>query len=82
MKLQEKVGNRIADLRKEKNITQLEFSYAVNIERSYITSIENGKKNISLSTLQKIIEALEVTYMEFFDDKMFNISAPKRKNNI
>jgi transcriptional regulator with XRE-family HTH domain len=71
MKLQQKVGKRITNIRKEKKLTQLQFSYDVNIERSYITSIENGNKNISLSTLQKIIDALDVSAKEFFNDKMF-----------
>jgi transcriptional regulator with XRE-family HTH domain len=72
MKLQKKVGKRIKNIRKEKKLTQLKFSYDVNIERSYITSIENGNKNISLSTLQKIMDALDVSPKEFFNDKMFN----------
>ncbi len=71
MKLQEKVGKRITALRKKKNFTQLDLSYQVNIERTYITSIESGNKNISLSTLQKIIDALEVSPKVFFDDKLF-----------
>jgi transcriptional regulator with XRE-family HTH domain len=66
MKLQEIVGERIAHLRKEKKISQQKFSYEANIERTYLTHIEKGRKNISLSTLEKIMIALEITPEAFF----------------
>jgi transcriptional regulator with XRE-family HTH domain len=66
MKLQEIVGERITYLRKEKKISQQKFSYEANLERTYLTHIEKGRKNISLSTLEKIIIALEITPEEFF----------------
>ena len=71
MILQELVGARIAHLRKEKKISQQKFSYEANIERTSLTHIEKGRKNISLSTLEKIIIALEVTPEQFFNDKKF-----------
>jgi transcriptional regulator with XRE-family HTH domain len=72
MKLQEIVGERIAHLRKEKKISQQKFSYEANIERTYLTHIEKGRKNISLSTLEKIINALEVSPVEFFNNDSFS----------
>jgi transcriptional regulator with XRE-family HTH domain len=72
MKLQEIVGERIAHLRKEKKISQQKFSYEANIERTYLTHIEKGRKNISLSTLEKIIKALEVSPVEFFNNDSFS----------
>jgi transcriptional regulator with XRE-family HTH domain len=71
MKLQEIVGERIAHLRKEKKISQQKFSYEANIERTYLTHIEKGRKNISLSTLEKIINALEISPKEFFSVNEF-----------
>jgi transcriptional regulator with XRE-family HTH domain len=72
MKLQEIVGERIAHLRKEKKISQQKFSYEANIERTYLTHIEKGRKNISMSTLEKIIAALESTPKEFFNAASFS----------
>jgi transcriptional regulator with XRE-family HTH domain len=66
MKLQEIIGERIAFLRKAKKISQQQFAYDANLERTYLTHIEKGRKNISLSTLEKIINALEITPEEFF----------------
>lgn len=66
-----KVGKRITQLRKAKNLSQEKFSYEADMERTYLTHIENGRKNISLSTLQKILVALNVSPKEFFDSKEF-----------
>ena len=71
MDLKTKVGKRITQLRKAKNLSQEKFSYEAEMERTYLTHIENGRKNISLSTLDKIISALGITAKEFFDTKEF-----------
>ena len=66
MKLQEFVGKRIAELRKEKNRSQQDLANDANIERTHLTIIESGKKNISLTTLDRIIEALGENIDSFF----------------
>jgi transcriptional regulator with XRE-family HTH domain len=71
MELKIKVGKRITQLRKAKDLSQEKFSYEADMERTYLTHIENGRKNISLSTLDKIISALGTTPKEFFDSKEF-----------
>lgn len=71
MELKVKVGKRISQLRKAKNLSQEKFSYEADIERTYLTHIENGRKNISLSTLEKITAALGVSVKDFFDSKEF-----------
>ncbi len=74
MEMKVKVGKRITQLRKAKNLSQEKFSYEADMERTYLTHIENGRKNISLSTLQKILVALNVSPKDFFDAKEFNKS--------
>ncbi|MEJ0104370.1 MAG: helix-turn-helix transcriptional regulator [Bacteroidota bacterium] len=71
MDLKVKVGKRITQLRKAKNLSQEKFSYEADMERTYLTHIENGRKNISLSTLDKIHGALNVSLKDFFDSKEF-----------
>lgn len=71
MDLQIKVGERITQLRKAKKLSQQQFSYDAEMERTYLSHIEKGRKNISLSTLQKILNALNVSVTEFFDHKEF-----------
>ncbi len=53
------IGERIARLRKVKKLSQQKFSYEAEIERSYLTHVEKGRKNISIDTLIKITDALK-----------------------
>jgi len=65
------IGERIAQLRKAKKLSQQKFSYEAEIERSYLTHIEKGRKNLSIDTLTKIAEALDISLKEFFDAEVF-----------
>lgn len=71
------IGERIAELRKAKNLSQQQFSYEAEIERSYLTHVEKGRKNISIDTLIKITNALGISLKEFFNQDSFN---GKKKN--
>ncbi len=71
------IGGRIAELRKAKNLSQQQFSYEAEIERSYLTHVEKGRKNISIDTLIKITTALGISLKEFFNQDAFN---GKKKN--
>jgi len=66
------IGERIAQLRKAKNLSQQKFSYEAEIERSYLTHVEKGRKNISIETLIKITDALEISLKDFFNQEPFN----------
>lgn len=57
---------------KQKKLSQQRFSYEAEIERSYLTHIEKGRKNISIDTLIKITVALGVSLKEFFNDEPFS----------
>lgn len=72
MTIQERIGKRIAQLRKEKKLSQQKFAYEADIERSFLTHIEKGRKNISVGTLERILVALEISIKDFFDSKEFS----------
>lgn len=65
--IQEKVGQRIRELRWQLGISQEELAARANLDRTYITSVERGKRNISIVNLEKISIALEVPLKVFFD---------------
>ena len=65
--IQEKVGQRIRELRGQLGISQEELAARANLDRTYITSVERGKRNISIGTLEKIIVQLNCTMHEFFN---------------
>ena len=71
MTIQERIGKRITQLRKEKKLSQQKFAYEADIERSFLTHIEKGRKNISVGTLERILVALKISFKDFFDSKEF-----------
>jgi len=36
-----------------------------------MTSVENGKRNISIQNIEKILKALEISFSEFFASEEF-----------
>ncbi|PCJ95103.1 MAG: DNA-binding protein [Zetaproteobacteria bacterium] len=54
------IGSNIAAIRKGKNLTQEDLSGIIDIDRSYLSEIENGHKNFSITVLLKIANALDV----------------------
>ena len=55
-----KLGENIKTLRTKKKMTQGDVCRALNMDRGYMSAIENGKKNITLLQLEKIAKALGV----------------------
>ena len=62
-----KVGNRIRQLRKELLLSQESLAFMAGLDRTYIASVENGKRNLSIMSLEKIIVALDCSVAEFFE---------------
>jgi transcriptional regulator with XRE-family HTH domain len=66
-----RIGNRIRELRKEKGISQEKLAGLAEIDRTYMTSVENGRRNIAVVNLEKIVNALGVDFEEFFKGEGF-----------
>ena len=62
------IGNRINSYRKNLSISQEELAYRSDLDRTYISSVENGKRNISLLNIEKICNALNIKISELFKD--------------
>ena len=58
--------NRIAELRRERRITQEELGAAVGVTRQTIISLENGRYNASLLLAHKIARYFDLTIEELF----------------
>lgn len=65
--IKKQVGNRIKELRKKLGLSQEEFAFKCELDRTYITSLERGKRNVSLENLDKIAKAFDMSLSEFFD---------------
>ena len=66
MDVKQNIGLRIRQLRIVKGISQEKLALKAGLDRTYMTSVENGKRNISIQNIEKIIVALETTFEEFF----------------
>lgn len=64
--IQKIVGQRIREIRKEKGYSQEELASRADLDRTYMTSVECGRRNISIVNLYKIAKALGVTLEEMF----------------
>ena len=63
----QKVGQRIKDLRTELGVSQEKLALKAEIDRTYLAGVESGKRNLSIKSLEKIINALGVSFHDFFD---------------
>ena len=65
--IKELVGKRMRQLRKNIRLSQEALANECELDRTYIASVENGKRNISIINLEKITKALNVSLSVFFD---------------
>lgn len=71
MDLQIQFGLRVRQLRKEQGLSQEALAFKAEIDRTYMTSVENGKRNVSVQNIEKIINALEISIQDFFSTDIF-----------
>lgn len=64
--IKEKLGQRIKYLRNEKGLSQEKFAFSIDMDRTYLASVESGKRNISINNIQKIANGLDITLEELF----------------
>lgn len=72
MDIQKAIGNRIKELRQKKGLSQEALANLADVDRTYMTGVETGKRNVTVKVLQKIIEALNHNYKGFFDNELFD----------
>lgn len=66
-----KIGDRIRELRKEKSLSQEALANVAEVDRTYMTKVETGKRNVTVKILEKIIIALETDFSTFFNHNNF-----------
>ena len=60
-KISEQLGKNMKRIRTKKKMSQGDIARALEVDRGYISNIENGKKNPTLATVAKIANALGVS---------------------
>ena len=57
----EKLGQNMKRIRVKKKMSQGDITRSLEVARGYISNIENGKKNPTLATIQRLADALGVS---------------------
>ncbi len=69
MDIKEKFGKQVKKLRLEKGLSQEALALLADLDRTYIPSIEKGERNVSITVIEKIANALNVKISILFDEK-------------
>lgn len=66
MNLQRKFGLVLKELRLGKGLSQESLANQSDIDRTYISDIEKGERNISLKIIERLSKTLQISLSELF----------------
>lgn len=73
MEIQVKIGEQIKRLRLAKELTQEELAWRSDVDRTFMNYVENGKRNVTIKSLEKIVvNGLSISLREFFNHEDFS----------
>jgi len=78
--IKEKIGARIASLRKARRMTQEQLAAKMEISIPYLSSIERGRENPTLNTLINLSRRLDLDLSELFSN--IEIEDPSQRKAI
>ena len=61
-----KFGEHVQKIRNGKNLSQEKFALEIGMDRTYLASVEAGKRNISLLNIEKIAKGFGMNISELF----------------
>ena len=64
MELQRILGRNVRRLREAKGLSQEELAHASGIHVTYLSGVENGRRNITVAVLERLANALGVAETE------------------
>jgi len=59
--ISKKLGENLKKVRAKNKLSQGALAQLLEVDKGYISNIENGKKNPTLATIQRLADALGVT---------------------
>ena len=71
MEIKKAVGIRLKQIRKSNNYTQQKLAEASGIDRTFISHIEKGNRNITIETIEKFTLTIGINMKSFFNSKVF-----------
>jgi transcriptional regulator with XRE-family HTH domain len=80
--IQKNFGNRIRELRKIRGLSQEDFSFECGLDRTYVSQVEQGKRNISLQNIKAMADALDVPISALFAALSPSLESIKEENLV
>ena len=74
-------GSRVRKLRERAGLSSREFALMIGRSKAYIIQLENGHRNVSLDTIERIAAGLDISLAELFEnlDTHVEIAALNRR---
>ena len=63
-KISKKLGDNIKRIRLHRKMSQGDICRTIDMDRSYMSAIESGKKNVTIAVVEKLARALDVSVDE------------------
>jgi transcriptional regulator with XRE-family HTH domain len=62
-----KFGQRVRELRRERNLSQEAFALKCALDRTYVGGIERGERNVALRNIERIAQTLGLSLAELLE---------------
>ena len=72
-----RLGQRVRELRRERGYSQEQFAARCGLDRTYIASVEHGRRNVTIATVERIASGLGISVAELFDTPEFRLPGHK-----
>lgn len=72
MDIRSEFGQRVKELRARSGMSQELLAYRAGLDRTYISGVERGERNVSLVNIEKIVAALQISMEYMFSGERFS----------
>ena len=77
--LQRTLGRNLRRLREARGLSQEAFADLLGFHRTYVGGLERGERNLSLRSVERLAELLEVGALELLSDEPQQAKLQRRK---
>ncbi|EMD16373.1 hypothetical protein HMPREF9943_01299 [Eggerthia catenaformis OT 569 = DSM 20559] len=64
--IEQKFGLKVKELRMLEHISQEELAFRCQLSKNYVSDVERGRRNVSLRSIEKFANGLNVEVKELF----------------
>lgn len=65
-------GQRVRELRQQTGLSQEKFALTIGMDRTYYSSVESGKRNLSLLNIKKLADGFGIPVADLFPKKLLD----------